>query len=316
MLLSEAFPCAKNKHHGDRYEIIGEVIAQRFKVKLKCLICSEIVDGLPSAIFTGRLACNCRKKNGGSTSVKKLERILPLIKSKNITLFTDIIPSAKAPLPAICNICEYTWETSYNSLFYKKHGCPKCSNSIRPTQVEFENQVSKLCDKLSLTFISSDFSEDLKLKYAKVTLECKVCALVWKTSKASLSGGSSCPNCASSGFNSGAPAYLYILRVCSSENILLGYKYGITSDIQRRISQHVKYSVSADLHFELAWSWYYKKGSDAMAHEKLIKKTFSSYFLKEELPSGYTESIPIQSLPDLLDMQILQYKEENYGRIK
>lgn len=308
MLLSEYYKDSVYAENGTNYEILEFGKNQRSKFTVRCVICNEISTVMASSILSGRRPCLCSAKSG-NTPERKLQKLLPVLKLKNMELISSSIGRAKDPLEVQCLVCENRLTTTYNSLVLQKHGCKYCSNNVSPTDEQL------LC-RISLKGVESNFtvkeiskSRGPRLKDVDVSLVCNKCSHNWTTSVDCVRQGRSCPHCAYSGFNTALPAKLYILRVVSEDNILQGYKYGITCDISRRLYEHKRDCRPLTINFELAYSWNYVSGLDAQLHERLIRKKFGSYFTQGELPSGFTETISIADLGELVDFQINQYKD-------
>lgn len=308
MLLSDYYSTSKHSLNGNSYEILSYGKNQRSVFLLKCIVCGEEVSIRPASVLSGRKPCSCN--NLASSPEKKIKRLLPILKQKNLKLLSVEIQRAKDPIQIECLVCNNTWSGSYNGLVLKGTGCKFCANNVRPTEAQFQEQIEKLGRSLDFSFISMEYSTDLKLRKVPIKLNCLKCKKSWITTSASIRKGSTCPQCAYSGFNPLKPAKLYILKVISSDNILQGYKYGITCDIERRLYEHHRDCKSLGLKFEVSYIWQYENGDLAQFHERLIKSKFESYFNLQELPSGFTESIPIYSLSELVDFQSQQYRKE------
>jgi predicted GIY-YIG superfamily endonuclease len=237
-----------------------------------------------------------------------MKRLKEQAEIKNLTLLQDSVKNAKSPLLCKCNICDKEWNSSYNSLVLKDAGCPSCNNSEK---LSFEKALSRLKNRLNpnIQILEFSYKEEGFTADSKLKMSCTTCENCWETSYASLHKGSSCPACAKFGFQKDKPAILYILRVISEDDILLGYKFGITCDLERRITQHIKLCKSVGIKFESSLTWEYKTGCTAIKHEKILKKYFGKHFTKDQLPSGFSESISIPNFSEFLDIQNKLYSE-------
>lgn len=229
-------------------------------------------------------------------------------------LVSDSVGKAKDPLKVYCTVCENFLVTTYNSLVLKRVGCKYCANNVRPTEQEFLKIIEKIGKTSNFRIREIFYDSGKVLRDIELSLICNKCNNSWVTKKASVCKGSSCPYCAYSGFNAALPAKLYILRISSEDGILQGYKYGISCDIDRRLYEHKRDCRPLDINFELVYSWDYISGLDAQIHERVIRKKFGSYFSQRELPSGFTETISIMDLGQLVDFQTKQYKDLINGR--
>lgn len=313
MLLSELYKDSIYSENGSNYEILEYGKNQRSKFTVKCIICGEVSTTMASAILSGRKPCLCSNRSSNSPE-RKMHRLVPILELKNMTLISESVGRAKDPLNVYCNECDNFLTTTYNSLVLKKVGCKYCANNIRPTEQEFFKFISDIGKSSNFSVKEIYYQEDKILRDIELSLVCNICSNSWVTKKASVCKGSSCPHCAYSGFNTALPAKLYILRVSSEDGILQGYKYGISCDIDRRLYEHKRDCRPLDINFELAYSWNYLSGLDAQLHERAIKKKFGSYFSQWELPSGFTETISIRDLGELVNFQTKQYKDLINGR--
>lgn len=313
MLLSEYYKDSIHSENGINYEILEFGKNQRAKFTVKCVVCDEVSTAMASAILSGRKPCLCSVKSGTSPE-RKMQRLLPVLKERDMELLSDVVGKAKDPLQVKCLVCNNKFVTTYNSLVLQKHGCRYCSSNVRPTDEQLLERVVSKGKESGFKVKEISTSRGQRLKDIDISLICDKCSNNWITSIDCVRQGRSCPQCAYSGFNTALPAKLYILRVVSEDNILQGYKYGITCDIDRRLYEHRRDCRPLTINFELAYSWNYVSGLDAQLHERLIRKKFGSYFTQWELPSGFTETISIMDLGELVDFQTKQYKDLINGR--
>jgi hypothetical protein len=74
-------------------------------------------------------------------------------------------------------------------------------------------------------------------------------------------------------------------------------KYGITNNLEQRLSQHRRYNGK----FEINFSQFYNSGKDALNWEKSIKqKHGGSYVTEATMPDGWTETLSIEKLKELI----------------
>lgn len=313
MLLSEHYKESKYSDNGVQYEILVFGKNQRDRFTVKCLICNEVASVSAASILSGRKPCFCSVKSG-NTPDRKMQKLVPILKARNMKLISEVVGKAKDPLKVYCNTCDNFIVTTYNNLVLNKTGCKYCANNTRPTEQEFLKFIQNIGKTSNFSVKEIFYEVDKVLRDTDISLVCNSCESNWITKKDSIRNGSSCPHCAYSGFNTALPANLYILRVSSEDGILQGYKYGISCDIDRRLYEHKRDCRPLDINFELVYSWKYSSGLDAQIHERHIKKKFGSYFSQCELPSGFTETISIMDLGELVDFQTKQYKDLINGR--
>jgi hypothetical protein len=313
MLLSEYYKNSIYSQNGANYEVLEFGKNQRSRFTVKCIICSLVSTVTAASILSGRKPCICSGKFG-TNSERKIERMLPILNKLGITLLDEVIGKSHDPIKLKCNTCDFHWEGTYSGVAFSQKGCRVCANNTRPSKEDLFNKVSEKGQKNNFTVNFVDYKIEKRVREIEFSLNCDFCGKDWITKIGSIRRNCACPHCAFSGFNPSLPAKLYILRVISEDNILQGYKYGITCDIERRLYEHKRDCRPLDINFELAYSWDYSTGLDAQLHERLIRKTFGSYFSQWELPSGFTETISITDLGELVDFQTNQYKDLANGR--
>lgn len=313
MLLSDYYKESVHSENGVNYEVLEVGKNQRAKFTVRCIVCQTVSTVMASSVLSGRKPCLCSTRPG-KTIERKLLRLLPILESRKMDLVSTSIGKAKDPLKVYCNVCDSFSVTTYNSLVLKRVGCKYCANNVRPTEQEFLKIIEEIGETSNFKVKDIFYDPKKVLRDIELYLICNKCDNSWVTKKASVCKGSSCPHCAYSGFNTALPAKLYILRVSSEDGILQGYKYGISCDVDRRLYEHRRDCRPLDINFELAYSWDYLSGLDAQLHERMIRKKFGSYFSQWELPSGFTETISVMDLGELVDFQTKQYKDLINGR--
>lgn len=307
MFLSELFRESKYAENGKNYLVIVKGRNQRDYHKLKCLVCNDECFVTAASVLSGRKPCLCSKKSA-TTEEKKMDRLIPVLQKNNMTLVSDTIGRAKDPITVHCNNCNNDSNVSYNSLVLKGTGCKYCANNLRPSKQDLWYKAELIGKDSNFSVIDIEYLDSLKISEIDFKLRCELCDQSWTTHYRSIAKGCSCPSCAVSGFNPTKPAKLYILRV-SKNDILIGYKYGISCDVDRRIYEHTRDCKELEISFNLSWVWSYSNGTVALNHEKNIKHRFKPFFKQWELPSGFTESVSISDLSELVDFQTNQYKE-------
>lgn len=308
MLLSEYYKDSKYSQNGENYEIIEYGDNQRSHFTLRCVVCGDVNSVAASSILSGRKPCLCSGKAYNSPE-KMFNRVLDVIKNKPIKLLQDSISGSKSPLRVECLSCGKVWDASYNSIALKGAGCGVCNKSEKLPEEIIYQRIAEFTNAANFSLKGFDYKPTGSTSKLKVSLICNICQNDWVTSYASLSAGRGCPACAKYGFQKNKPASLYVLKVVSEDGILMGYKYGITCDLKRRLQQHNKLCKFLGVSFDLSFVWNYTNGLDASQHEKVLKDTFQPYFQKHELPSGFTETVGICQLGELLDIQNSQYRK-------
>lgn len=309
MLLSEYYRDSKYSENGKNFEVLVFGKNQRSKFTVRCIVCNDINTVTAASVLSGRKPCFCSVKSHNSPT-KMFDRLLEVLKTKPIKLLQEGFTGAKSPLKVECLVCGKVWNSSYNSIVLKDCGCPMCGRAEKFSEEFALDQIQQKIVGTSMKLLKFEYLDTGYTGNCKTKLQCTACTMLWETSYSSILNGSGCPSCAKFGFQKDKPAVLYVLRVISEGGILLGYKYGITCDLHRRILQHNKVCKPLGITFETSFVWNYKSGFYANSHESTLKKTFEPYFKKYELPSGFSETINLYQLGELLDIQNRQYRKD------
>lgn len=89
-----------------------------------------------------------------------------------------------------CNVCNFSWETTPNSLLSKKTGCPKCNGTYKRTHDEFVKEMKVINPNITIIGEFGGTSNKIKVK-------CNICGNVWNTYSGSLLKGHGCKICSS-----------------------------------------------------------------------------------------------------------------------
>jgi hypothetical protein len=175
----------------------------------------------------------------------------------------------------------HQWETQPSHVMGGT-GCPTCS---------FQNLKLRKEDINELLIPRGIVMTGGYLRYdAKTEFQCEW-NHTWSTTPAIvLSGKKGCPYCSQKGFNRNKGGWAYIF----TRN---GYlKYGITGNLSERMYNHLRYGP-----IELVYVKWHDDGSDAVSWEENIKRTFGGrYVTKEQCPDGYTETLPMEKLTEII----------------
>jgi len=122
----------------------------------------------------------------------KNEEIKKLAADKNIQMLSGCFIGMHTRHEWKCNVCNYIWKTTPNSLFGKHAtNCPKCSKKAPGTTAEFEALIEGKGGKL--------LSEYVNCK-TKIKIQCNECGYIWDVAPVSIKcAGRWCPNCAGQG---------------------------------------------------------------------------------------------------------------------
>ncbi|EEY7209863.1 hypothetical protein E8Z51_002264 [Escherichia coli] len=110
--------------------------------------------------------------------------------------------------------------------------------------------------------------------------------------------GRSCPGCKSSGYKTSRPGHIYIQKISGVCNAI---KFGITNlSPEERMKQQQRKSI---LNHEMMFCWEFDDGRMAYLIENEIKRRFKGVVgvvPKEIMDDGFTETLPIEILPNFL----------------
>ena len=191
--------------------------------------------------------------------------------------------------------CSYghIWFAPVNRILRnKQYRCPHCCNRAKLTKdvinARIKNRNITLLDEPINTITKSSFL-------------CGSCNNIWNTKiDCVINSGSGCPYCAKRGFSPNKKGCLYINRIFCKDG-KQGLKFGITNgDHNQRSSKHVAKSNSS---YSTISVYHHLDGQIIKNLEKSIKNRFKNqvkYLSKEELPDGYTETLPIECLAELI----------------
>lgn len=179
--------------------------------------------------------------------------------------------------------CGYEWLTTFDVVGRLGSGCPICSLNSRKISLD---EVDRRLKQKNILLIDEYVGANYKTKFKHVD-----CDHEWFAKPADLIYGlHGCPKCAKHGFNTSKPAWTYIIE---TNNYI---KYGITNNLNQRLKAH-KRNGDVVIHH----THHFNSGQDAKLWENNIKDIFGgSYASKEQCPDGYTETLPLSKLNDLL----------------
>lgn len=136
--------------------------------------------------------------------------------------------------------------------------------------------------------------------HIKIQLTCNTCGTEFKISPSKhIHHEQGCRKCCKfGGFDYTKPGYFYVQKLTNESGEY--YKFGITYDIQKRMSQQ---KLGSKFEHELIHSIYFEDGKDAVLLESQIKNSFNCSVLdKDDLPDGYTETINSSDIEILMEM--------------
>lgn len=178
-----------------------------------------------------------------------------------------------------CNVCcndpelygSATWLITKFSL---KKGVVSCGCSkVRRTKEQWLVLINRWCKSKEITF-NGIAKENKPFSISYLDLTCK-CGNRWKTKWVCCvveKPDSVCPACAMTGFNSGKPSSVYVLKIVGKSGEFTGY--GISTDILTRIQMHKTYLREYGFRIEEGIYFNTVDGKEALDIERQVNKHF------------------------------------------
>lgn len=248
---------------GRNINVVGDYEKAKIKTTFSCRECGCLWDATPNGVLRGT---GCPECAGKRWDTNKLQNYLNQ-QGKTFRLLSGYT-GMKSYIRCECVVCGYIQETTPDNL--KNSGCASCSNKVKSTIESLQKTLDEL--KTGVTVAGKYVN-----KGTGVSCECNICGLTWTTPPSVLKRGSSCPSCASGGFNPARPAYLYYLRV--EDQSCTYWKIGITGkrDLKNRFCSEDLVKIT------VLYSYLFEHGMMAREAEKNILHLFSEYRVRDSL---------------------------------
>jgi len=157
-------------------------------LNIKCKICDYIFKNSLGNLNIAQQGC---PKCAGVVPPTN-EEILDLLKKKKI-IWLDQENGYKnqgSMMSFKCEICNYQWQTSFNSIKNQDSGCAKCSKCMK-YDIKFVND---FCKDKPFKVLSTEYKD----AHAPLEFSCNICNYYWKTDFAHIQNrNTGCPNCSS-----------------------------------------------------------------------------------------------------------------------
>lgn len=162
-------------------------------------------------------------------------------------------------------------------------GCAKCrDDQYRLTITEFIDKSNEIHNH-KYEYDSVVYVDGI----THVDIRCKIHGIFQQLPRTHLTGHG-CPKCSTFGFDKKTKGFFYIQKL-SVDGIIIGYKYGISKNISKRMHiQSLKSTCDHDIVFE-----YCDSGDTIFDLERFVVDKLKKYdtISKEIVPDGYTETI-------------------------
>jgi hypothetical protein len=264
-------------------EMIGDYNNSQTKTTFQCLK-GHIWEAVPNNIINGRGCPECKNSVVGVGNNARLSKeiVNSRIIDRGIVMVSDYHGSDK---PGIfrCHL-NHEWETTVDSVIRGKSNCPHCDGQAKLSREEVNKRLAE-SGRDDIIMI------DVYTKRRTLSLFKCINGHELRLFPSSVLGGQRCRTCYTRGFTTAKPVWIYIIDFG-------GYiKYGVTNDLQKRLSSHKKLNGE----HTLIASKLFEDGTQGIIWEKLIKTIFGgNYVSKDICPNGYTETLSRDRLGDLL----------------
>jgi predicted Zn-ribbon and HTH transcriptional regulator len=136
----------------DEYNVVGEYINAKTKIKMIHNICQFEYEVTPSNFKKGSRCPKCRNKEISIRCRRTHEQFIKEIHNK-VGLEYSVLSKYQTSQTSIemkHNICGYKWDVSPNS-FLRGSRCPKCANEFRKNKFmkKHETFMNSYCDSLA-----------------------------------------------------------------------------------------------------------------------------------------------------------------------
>lgn len=266
------------------------------KVKLFCVSGQHYFTIAPMHMVSkSSKGCNKCQKNTAYTTeefVEKISKLYPTLTFEKTVYKTqrsgNVIVTCHADPTDV-----HDWEVAAHTLIKGKTQCGICSGKSGRTPEQFVKEARKVHgDKYN-------YPHPYKNSMKNIDIECPIDGhgIFSQSPKAHLAGRG-CPKCGKYGYQPSQPGYFYVQKLESDDKVL--YKYGITGDMDRRITEQSRNSV---FNHTILVERYFEDGKKPLVLEKFLKTYIESgVATPDELQSGFTETFDAKYLEVVLEI--------------
>lgn len=309
MLLQDIFPKSKTNFPEivKKYSVIGfkPGLLMRDHVEMVCSDCGHIFIQRANNIFSqGVVSCKCSK------SYRKSEEEL-LVSAQDVCSnlglefkgITYTKPLTKSKVNFQCRTCEIDSVSRYDLMAHLGIGCTHCTKKYRASREEYNIKLKSLFGQSFV--LVKDLPEKVSTKTI-ITMQCLQCKRIAdKSIAAVIYNKVSCQCLATYGYDNSKPGCMYLISLTDGINKF--HKVGITCDTARRFRE---LSNTNNLMVDVICVWNYPANGPILEHELFLKSHFGLGRTSEKpFEYGYTESVDEESLPMILTIQNLQYRD-------
>ena len=129
---------------GDEYQVIGQYVNSKTKIKIRHNSCGNEILIAPKTILQGKGCKICTLKNKTKTTQKYKNEVAKIVGNEYTVTGEYINASTKIPMQH--NVCGNTFLVSPNHFLSRKSRCPYCAGNIKMTPEMFSERVSSSTD--------------------------------------------------------------------------------------------------------------------------------------------------------------------------
>lgn len=197
--------------------------------------------------------------------------------------------------------------TTYgNFVSGKASGCVNCrleksNKSCGFDPKKYEENILRICEKRNLEFLGW-YDGECKNAHSRMILKCNTHGEVWDTTTYTnfiRRPDMGCSRCTLTGFRTTRPAWLYV-QIVGDKAI----KFGITN--RKKAEDRMKQQANkSGLEHKMVFSRRFDDGKTAYAIELAIKQELKckmKYLTREDMPDGWTETLPLSELDEVMKL--------------
>lgn len=196
-------------------------------------------------LLVGNGCPTCATKSRASSQEMSIEECLEVFKSRsNLPDGTKFWKKAGKTWEYWCPVCSVDkyvqaglcsgiFEIQRTNLTSGILSC-RCSKIPRKTKEQREFQIKEEVTRRGCNYVFKGWVDNEFLSRSDIILECAIHGEFYPSVNRFLKG-SGCPSCAGYGYQKSKDGSVYVIRVTGSRNFT---GYGISSDVERRLSEH------------------------------------------------------------------------------
>ena len=202
------------------------------KLKWKCSACNHIWQAVGTSRIAGRGCPACSNYVLHTDGKNSMAITHPKLAIEYQGDPTSIVAGTALKLDWKCSACNHIWQAVGASRVSGGHGCPYCAGQV--LHVDGRNSMAITHPDLAKEYLG-DATKVMAGTNKKLDWKCSACNLEWKAQGSDRAGGTGCPSCSITGYDTSRIGYLYIHHYSDGGKDWL--KCGITNDPFVRVSR-------------------------------------------------------------------------------